>query len=154
MLDASSSEPDLCSQLQTLQTELNCYQAGLCDRASLIVVNKMDAAVQGEETLAPLLQAARLPVFPLSALHHWNVDVLIGVYTSEATSEWTSDITLTVSKLIKLFCCKHNYYFFTKIIIIIMIIIIIIIVAGLELWEQVCETTNHRLIASYYILYT
>ena len=32
-----------------------------------------------------------------------------------------------------------------------MIIIIIIIVAGLELWEQVCETTNHRLIASYYI---
>ena len=83
VLDASSSEPDLCSQLQTLQTELNCYQAGLCDRASLIVVNKMDAAVQGEETLAPLLQAARLPVFPLSALHHWNVDVLIDVLVKQ-----------------------------------------------------------------------
>lgn len=78
VLDASSSDPDLCTQLHTLQNELNCYQAGLCRRARLIVANKMDD-VEGahDMTLSTLLNSTQLSVLPVSALHHWNIDVFL-----------------------------------------------------------------------------
>ena len=52
VLDASSSDPDIGTQLYTLQNELNCYQAGMSDRVRLIVANKMDAVegVHSDET--------------------------------------------------------------------------------------------------------
>ena len=77
VLDVSSSDPDLCSQLHTLQNELNCYQDGLSHRARLIVANKMDAVEEVyNENLSSLLRSSQIPVLPVSALHHWNIDVL------------------------------------------------------------------------------
>lgn len=78
VLDASSRDPDLCTQLHVLENELNCYQEGLCCRIRLIVTNKMDV-VEGphNETLSALLKSTQLPVLPVSALHLWNIDVLL-----------------------------------------------------------------------------
>ena len=79
VLDASSSDPDIGTQLQTLQNELNCYQAGMSDRVRLIVANKMDAVegVHSDETLHSLVKSAKLAVLPVSALHNWNTDILV-----------------------------------------------------------------------------
>lgn len=85
ILDASSSDPDMCSQLQTLQTELTCYKADLCQHASLIVANKMDVMREHEGVLDPLLQSAHLPVLPVSALYQWNTDILIDILASYKT---------------------------------------------------------------------
>lgn len=85
VLDASSSEPDMCSQLQSLQTELTCYKTDLCQHASLIVVNKMDTVVESEGVLAPLVHSAHLPVLPVSALHQWNTDILVDILASYKT---------------------------------------------------------------------
>lgn len=78
VLDASNTDPDLCTQLHVLENELKCYHEGLCSRVRLIVANKMDV-VEGahDETLSPLLKSTQLPVLPVSALHLWNIDVLL-----------------------------------------------------------------------------
>ena len=84
VLDASCSDPDLCSQLHTLQNELNCYQGSLSNRARLIVANKMDAVEEIQnENLSSLLRSTQIPVLPVSALHHWNTDVLMKSLTQD-----------------------------------------------------------------------
>jgi GTP-binding protein len=84
VLDVSCSDPDLCSQLHILQNEMNCYQDGLSRRARLIVANKMDAVeAVHNENLSSLLRSTQIPVLPVSALHHWNIDVLTESLTEE-----------------------------------------------------------------------
>lgn len=75
MLDAASSEPDMTSQLRTLQHELWCHSPGLSARAGLVVTNKMDAG-DFSGRVAVLRACTDLPVVPISALHRSNLDAL------------------------------------------------------------------------------
>lgn len=77
VLDGSSSDPDMATQLQALKHELKCYRADLGSLASLIVANKMDLVESRREQLDPLLQIAQVPVIPISGLHHWNTSILV-----------------------------------------------------------------------------
>ena len=84
ILDSSSTEHDLVTQLQILQSELDCYQPGMSRHARLIVANKMDVLDSvGKESLNSLAQVTQLPVLPVSGLHHWNIDVLLKTITTE-----------------------------------------------------------------------
>lgn len=75
VLDASSTEPDMTSQLRTLRHELRCHNSELSGRAGLVVANKMDAGEFGER-VAVLRKCTDLPIVPISALHHSNLDSL------------------------------------------------------------------------------
>ena len=84
ILDATSSDPDLCTQLHTLHTELECYQRGMSDRVQFIVANKMDNLERAydDKGLGELVKKTSLAVLPVSALYHWNIDVLLNTLTS------------------------------------------------------------------------
>ena len=83
VLDASSSDPDLCKQLDILQNELNCYQPGMSHRAQLVVANKMDLVEEAyNQRMLSLIQSTQLVVLPVSALHNWNIDILVKTLTN------------------------------------------------------------------------
>ncbi len=72
----SSSSPSMPEQLESLQTELRCHNPVLCERAGLVLVNKMDAIPseqEREERIVELRRHTSLPIIPISALHRWNV---------------------------------------------------------------------------------
>ena len=79
VLDASSTQPDMCEQLQTLQTELKCYNPSLTKNASLVVANKMDVATHTEEGITRLQHFTSLPIIPISGLCCWNIQPLLEV---------------------------------------------------------------------------
>ena len=84
VLDASSTEHYLATQLRTLQTELDCYQPGMSRNAQLIVANKMDVLERvRDENLSSLAEAAQLAVLPVSALRGWNIDILLKSLTND-----------------------------------------------------------------------
>ena len=84
VLDASSSEPDLSTQLHTLHNELECYQKGMSDRVRFILANKMDVLeeVHDNKALSALVKETSLAVLPVSALYNWNIDILFKTLTS------------------------------------------------------------------------
>ena len=87
ILDASSSEQDLLTQLHILQNELDCYQPGMSQRAQLIVANKMDVLERADgEGLSSLAKATQLAVLPVSALHGWNIDILLKTLATDRES--------------------------------------------------------------------
>lgn len=89
VLDASSMQPGLDEQLQTLQTELQHYNPSLCRKASLIVANKMDTT-HSHKTILQLQQSTPLPIIPISALHCWNIrpliEALFNIYSTTCIS--------------------------------------------------------------------
>ncbi|CAI8044365.1 GTPase Obg [Geodia barretti] len=87
ILDVSSSEHDMVTQLRILQNELDCYQPGMNQCARLVVANKMDVLDRvGNESMSSLARVTRLPVLPVSALHGWNIDVLMKALTTDNQS--------------------------------------------------------------------
>ena len=87
ILDVSSSEHDMVTQLRILQNELDCYQPGMNQRARLVVANKMDVLDRVEnERMSSLARVTQLPVLPVSALHGWNIDVLMKALTTDNQS--------------------------------------------------------------------
>ena len=82
ILDASSSEHSMLSQLHILQNELDCYEPGMSQCAQLIVANKMDALDGAQsDNLNSLTAATELAVLPVSALLGWNIDILLKTLT-------------------------------------------------------------------------
>ena len=83
----SSSEHDMVTQLRILQNELDCYQPGMNQCARLVVANKMDVLDRvGNESMSSLARVTRLPVLPVSALHSWNIDILMKALTADNQS--------------------------------------------------------------------
>ena len=77
VLDASSSDPDMYTQLSELQNELKLYKLTLCEDVGLIVANKMDLLQCGDENrVLQMQQDTGLPVIPVSALKQWNIEPL------------------------------------------------------------------------------
>ena len=67
----------MCEQLQTLQTELKCYNPSLTENASVVIANKMDATAHTEEGMTQLQHSTSLPIVPISGLYRWNIQPLL-----------------------------------------------------------------------------
>ena len=107
VLDVSSSEHDLLSQLNTLQNELNCYQSGMSQHARLIVANKMDVLERvRDEKLSSLAEETELDVLPVSAMLGWNIDILmktLASYSQNSLNKNSSIVQNSSMTLVKIF---------------------------------------------------
>ncbi|CAI5438563.1 unnamed protein product [Caenorhabditis angaria] len=72
-----SSEMDLLEQYEKLKFELEGYKNGLSQRASTIIINKIDLCSSSEEEITRRLSNLNIPIFTVSAKHSTGLEPIL-----------------------------------------------------------------------------